>query len=142
MIVTSEQPQPFEVEFQAVPASVAAARHAVRAYLAGVDTSDPPLGDVTLAVSEAVTNVVNHAYLDASPGEVRVAVELFADEIEVVVEDFGRGMQPRPDSPGLGLGLPLMARVAERFDTRSVLGQGTRLCLWFRRHPGAATLPA
>ena len=140
--MTTDEPKPFEVEFQAVPSSVAAARHAVRAYLSGVDTSDPPLGDVTLAVSEAVTNVVNHAYLGDAPGGVRVAIELFAEEIEVVVEDFGRGMQPRPDSPGLGLGLPLMANVTDRFDTRSVIGQGTRLCLWFRRHPGAATLPA
>ena len=124
----TDLPQPFQAKWQAVPSSVAAARHAVRAYLSGADTSDPPLADVTLAVSEAVTNVVNHAYIDEAQGEVRVKVELSDHEIEVIVEDSGRGMQPRPDSPGLGMGLPLIANVADRFDTRSVLGEGTRLC--------------
>jgi serine/threonine-protein kinase RsbW/stage II sporulation protein AB (anti-sigma F factor) len=42
--------------------------------------------------------------------------------LRVVVVDEGRGILPRADSPGLGLGLPLIATLAESLE----LGTGTR----------------
>ncbi len=134
-------PTPLDVAWPAVPDTVPVARHAVMRYLEDAETPDPPLNDVGLVVSEGVTNAVNHAYPDGEPGEVRVHVELHEDELQVVIEDDGGGMMPRPDSPGLGLGLPLIATVCERFDTRTPPDGGTRLCVWFRRDPDAATLP-
>lgn len=59
----------------------------------------------------------------------------------MTVEDEGSGMAPRLDSPGLGLGLPLIATVTDRLDVRAREGGGTRLCVWFDNHPAAATLP-
>jgi serine/threonine-protein kinase RsbW/stage II sporulation protein AB (anti-sigma F factor) len=134
-------PQPLDAVWPAVADSVPVARHAVMRYLREAQTPDPPLRDVALVVSEGVTNVVNHAYVDADPGEVRVRVILHPSEVQVTIEDDGKGMTPRPDSPGLGLGLPLIATVRERFDTRTEPGGGTRLCVWFRLDPSAATLP-
>ena len=133
--------EPFEATWTAVPDSAASARHAVMRYLRAADTSDPPLSDVGLAVSEAVTNAVYHAYVGDEPGPVRVHVALSSDELALTVEDDGGGMVPRPDSPGLGLGLPLIATVAERLDTQSTPGAGTKLCMWFRLDPDSATLP-
>src|SRR3712207_2038365 len=115
--------------------SVSTARHAVGDWLRQASTADPPLGEIEVAVSEAVTNVVVHAYLGEQPGEVRVRLELLRDEVALVVEDDGRGMMPRTDSPGLGLGLPLIATLADRFDAESVPGGGTRLSMWFLREP-------
>jgi anti-sigma regulatory factor (Ser/Thr protein kinase) len=135
-------PERFSAAWPALPESVPAARHAVLRYLRAADTADPPLNDVGLAVSEAVTNAVNHAYVGRDLGDVRVQVELGAFELELTVEDDGRGMLPRPDSPGLGLGLPLIATVADRFDTRTEAGGGTRICAWFSRSGAAATLRA
>ena len=112
------------------------------AHLRESETSDPPLSDIGLAISEAVTNIVHHAYVGSEPGEIRVAVHIGEHEIEVLVEDDGRGMRPRPDSPGLGLGLPLIASLAARFETHASRAGGTRLCMWFARDPGSATLPA
>ena len=126
----------------AEPTAVPAARRTVLGHLRASLTPDPPLADIGLAVSEAVTNVVQHAYVNQSPGPVRVRVESGPVEIEVMVEDAGRGMAPRMDSPGLGLGLPVIATLAERFDVRKSRSGGTRLCMWFVRDPGAATLPA
>lgn len=123
-----------------MPTNVPAARRAVLAHLAAVETADPPLNDIGLAVSEAVTNVVHHAYCDHEPGPMRVRVEVGTHEIEVIVEDEGSGMKPRPDTPGLGLGMPLIATVAERFDIHAPAGGGTRLSIWFLRDPRAATL--
>ena len=65
--------------------------------------------DISLAVSEAATNVVLHAYVgDSEPGPLVLSARVMDDRVHVVIRDHGRGMTPRPDSPGLGLGLPLM----------------------------------
>ena len=133
--------QPLDAAWPAVPDSVPVARHAVMRYLEDARTPDPPLKDVGLVVSEGVTNVVNHAYPPGQEGEVRVRVEVHPVELQVIIEDDGRGMMPRPDSPGLGLGLPLIATVSERFDTRTQPDGGTRLSVWFRTDPAEATLP-
>ena len=130
----------FNASWEATPENVAIARHAVVAHLREVQTSDPPLSDIALAVSEAATNAVTHGYVGRPPGQFRVALAASEDEVEVLVEDDGRGMVPRPDSPGLGLGLPLIATVADRFETHTVPAGGTRLCMWFRLDPDAATL--
>ena len=136
--------EPFDRAWPAVPDSVPSARRTVQRYLADAATADPPLSDICLVVSEGVTNAVNHAYTDGPPGEVRVKVSVNerAKELQVIIEDDGRGMIPRPDSPGLGLGLPLIATVSERFDTTTAPGEGTRLCVWFSLDPTAATLPS
>ena len=126
--------------WEAVPENVALARRSVVAHLREAQTADPPLSDVALAVSEAATNAVTHGFVGRSPGKFRVSVETGAEELEVLVEDNGSGMVPRPDSPGLGLGLPLIATVADRFETHTTPSGGTRLCMWFRLDPREATL--
>ena len=133
--------QPLDLSLTAVPEAVPTARHAVIGHLRDA-TPDPPLSDIGVAVSEAVANVVTHAYRDEESGPVRVRVEVRPDEVQLMVEDDGRGMMPRPDSPGLGLGLPLIATVASRFDVRKSPRGGTRLCVWFELDPSAATLPS
>jgi anti-sigma regulatory factor (Ser/Thr protein kinase) len=133
--VTLTQDGHFAGAWVAEPDSVSVARHAVADWLRRVETKDPPLGEIEVAVSEAVTNAVVHAYLGGDPGEVRVRVAVLRNEVELIVEDDGRGMLPRTDSPGLGLGLPLIATLSDRFDAESVPGGGTRLSMWFLRHP-------
>ena len=130
----------FSAAWDALPENVAIARRTIVAHLREAATSDPPLSDVALAVSEAATNAVTHGFVGRSPGQFRVAIETRDEELEVLVEDDGRGMVPRPDSPGLGLGLPLIATVADRFETHTTPSGGTRLCMWFRLDPDAATL--
>lgn len=77
--------------------------------------ADPSVCDaVALAVAEALNNVVVHAYNDRPPG--RVQLESYCDgegHVIVRVIDEGAGMIPRTDSPGLGLGMSLMARMAD-----------------------------
>jgi anti-sigma regulatory factor (Ser/Thr protein kinase) len=125
----------------AVDRTVSVARAAVSGYLKDAGTPDPPLEDIRLALSEAVTNTILHAYIEApDPGEVRVRVELTHDEVVVVVEDAGRGLLPRADSPGGGLGLPLIAALADSVETLKSAAGGTCLTMRFKRDPAAATL--
>ncbi len=84
-----------------------------------------------LAVSEAVSNVVVHGYRETSPGAFTISVEWNGDELRVTVSDHGCGMAPRMDSPGAGLGLPLIANLAESFSVTAPPGGGTEVCMTF-----------
>ena len=89
------------------------------------------LGLVRLAVSEAATNAVVHAYREETgDGELWVRASVDAGELVVVVGDEGIGLAPRVDSPGLGLGMPLMASVTTRFQVVSD-GAGTEIHMAF-----------
>lgn len=115
-----------------VPASVAEARAAVAGFAESAGATTEGIAAVTVAVSEAVTNAVLHAYLDApSAGPVHVEAEREAQRLRVRVTDEGRGMMPRPDSPGIGLGLPLIAQMTQAFEVRLGAAGGTCLDMSF-----------
>ena len=81
-----------------------------------------------MAVTEACTNVVVHAYKDDIDGTLEV--EMLADKaaLTIVVRDQGMGIQPRPtrrDVPALGLGLPLIAALSDAFELRGGADSGT-----------------
>jgi anti-sigma regulatory factor (Ser/Thr protein kinase) len=92
---------------------------------------------IGLAVTEAATNVTLHAYRDDQPGEVRVVVCAEPERFVVVVRDWGTGLRPRADSPGLGLGLPVIASLATEFRVEAAEGQGTLLRMHFTRSESA-----
>jgi serine/threonine-protein kinase RsbW len=115
----SDGPIPASASFgvPATASSVGPVRHAVADFARGHGASVDELDSVSLAVSEAVTNVVLHAYRDdAAPGPVRVVVAVRGGCLTVTVTDEGCGMTPRSDSPGLGLGMGLIARMADTFE--------------------------
>ena len=59
------------------------------------------LSDIALAITEAATNVVLHAYRDHSePGKVTIKAEYLHDHVCFYVRDAGSGLAPRVDSPG------------------------------------------
>lgn len=116
-----------------MPASVPVLRAAVAEFVGAAGVQGDHLDAVKLAVSEAVTNAVMHAYVDAEePGEVRVVTCVREGEIEVEVSDDGLGMMPRLDSPGLGVGLPFIADTADTLDIATGEGGGTVLRMSFK----------
>lgn len=74
------------------------------------------LGRLRLALSEACTNVVLHAYAGAEQGAIEVDAGVEDGVLHVVVRDHGCGVRPRPDSPGLGMGLPLIAAITDEVE--------------------------
>jgi serine/threonine-protein kinase RsbW len=116
----------------AVPTEVAGLRHAVLAFAAGLGFDESARGDIGLAVSEACTNVVVHAYRDAAdPGPMTVEAYHENRELVVTVSDEGTGFAPRPDSPGLGLGLGLMSRLTSRMEIGSNQPRGSTIVMAF-----------
>ena len=107
------------------PGAPRVARNAVKDFLKGLGADPGALADVLLAVSEVVTNCVVHAYRDDPGGTVDLSARSNGDRLVLSVSDDGTGMAPRVDSPGLGLGLPLVGRVAQRVDITAQTGGGT-----------------
>lgn len=102
-----------DLELPARAENIAIVRHAFGALGEVRSVSEQRLSDIRLAVTEACTNVVVHAYTDDEDGPLEVEARLAGDDLTVVVRDRGKGIAPRPDSPGLGLGLPLIASLAD-----------------------------
>jgi anti-sigma regulatory factor (Ser/Thr protein kinase)/PAS domain-containing protein len=118
-------------ELPAVAASVGTIRGGVREFARDRGVADVILVDLALAVTEAVTNAVVHAFIGREPGSVRALIEAAPDELIVTVTDDGRGMQPRADSPGLGLGLPTIASLTTAMDMHAPPGGGTVVTMTF-----------
>jgi serine/threonine-protein kinase RsbW len=91
------------------------------------------LGDLKLALTEACTNSVRHAYEDGS-GIVEITYELFPDRLEVVVSDEGEGFTPTPqphdDADELsegGLGIAIIEALSDELEITQRDEGGSRL---------------
>jgi serine/threonine-protein kinase RsbW len=120
--------------------NVAVVRHAFGGLGDVLEVGDQTLSDIKLAVTEACTNVVVHAYPEGEgPLDVRAIVE--DRRLTVVVADSGRGILPRADSPGLGLGLPLIATLAESLELGTGADDETEVRMTFNLDHSAGEGP-
>jgi anti-sigma regulatory factor (Ser/Thr protein kinase) len=128
-----------ELRLDAEPSAVGRARGAVVAFAERHRLARA--ADVALAVTEAVTNAVVHAYRGDATGQVRVVACAHSEGLLVVVRDYGCGMQPNPGSPGAGLGLAVIGALAGEMNIeRPEEGGGTRVRIRFS--PPAETAAA
>jgi anti-sigma regulatory factor (Ser/Thr protein kinase) len=111
--------------------NVAVVRHAFGGLGDVLELAEQTLSDIKLAVTEACTNVVVHAYPDRDDGPLGIQATLEERTLTIVVTDEGRGMLPRADSPGLGLGLPLIATLAETLELGTGANQETEVRMTF-----------
>ena len=117
----------------AQPVNVAVIRQALTGVAESLEISSAVLADINMAVTEACTNVVLHAYPD---GFGRVEVDVFPNgrQVDVIVRDNGSGFVPRPARKDTSwrLGLPLIAALSDGVEvTRGPGGQGTVVRMTF-----------
>lgn len=103
----------FDARVPGTPLGVRALRHEMAGIAKDCGMDAEGVADVRLAVTEAATNAVIHAYAEAD-GELRVTAAVQDGELAIVIGDTGPGLVEGRDSPGLGLGLSIIATVAER----------------------------
>ncbi len=121
-------------------------RSAVSAFLSGMDPTVEELGDIRLAVSEAVTNCIVHAYRDLPEGEVGyiyISVRAYSDrEVSVEISDKGCGIEDVQEamSPSFttgdtsqrcGMGFLVMESFTDKLSVKSRVGRGT--CVLMRK---------
>ena len=123
-----------EVYASTLPAearNVGTLRRGLSHALQPLDISVERSADIVLVVSEALSNATVHAYVGMPLGPVALVAALSNGSLRVTVTDEGRGMLPRTDSPGLGLGLGLIARLTDELEISSPGGRGTEICVSF-----------
>ena len=110
-------------------------RVAVAAFATQLNPTLEEVADLKTAVSEAVTNVVIHAYREKT-GKVRIECSVREKEMTVTVIDYGVGieniekaMEPlyttRPELDRSGMGFAFMEAFMDELEVESQPGQGT-----------------
>jgi serine/threonine-protein kinase RsbW len=143
---TAHQLHPFDViprvetdvrlTLPARPENVSVIRHVLGAFAEALQLPDDLVEDLRLAVTEACTNVVRHAYPPGRPGPVEIDIRPGSDVVTVVVADRGRGIGTSSDTSGPGLGLPLIAAIADEVELLPSPGGGSRVAMrFFRTQP-------
>ena len=113
-------------------ATIPVSRHIVRDALREIGVAEDCAHDVSIAQSEACTNVVDHS----GPGdEYEVSVEINGDRCTIRVVDTGRGFDERVVEDGAaadserGRGIQLMKALVDQVHFRSDAGAGTAVHL-------------
>lgn len=98
------------------------------------ELSDELLADLKLALTEAASNSVRHAYADASAGVVEISYLLLPDRLVIEVTDEGEGFDPEAAEGSAdelsegGLGIAIIRAIADTVEIGERLGgKGSRL---------------
>ncbi|MGN6188434.1 MAG: ATP-binding protein [Conexibacter sp.] len=123
----------------ALPANVALVRQALAGMTDELGVEPARAADMKIALTEACTNVVVHAYGD-DPGPLEVTMAVEHRRLVLGVRDRGSGLHPLPsrdESAPLGFGLALIASLS---DEVGLVGgrHGTEVRIAFALADGAA----
>lgn len=126
------------IEFPSESVNVMFARTAIALFASQLDLTLEEIEDIKVAVSEAVSNCVIHAYRK-SYGNIVLAAQFSENELRVTVEDFGCGI---PDitkaseasyttipEERMGLGLVFIHELMDHVVIESEVDQGTKVML-------------
>ncbi len=101
----------------AIPANVALVRQALAGFADELGVDPARAADMKIALTEACTNAVVHAYGDGD-GPLEVTMSVDHGRLILSVRDRGHGLRPLPsesEGPPLGFGLALIASLSDEF---------------------------
>ena len=128
-----------KVSFDARSVNEGFARIAVAAFITDLNPTLDEMSDIKTAVSEAVTNAIIHGYDDPQE-KVTLSCRILGRQIEIVVEDSGRGIadiekarEPfyttKPELERSGMGFAFMEAFMDEVDVMSEVGRGTKVIM-------------
>jgi stage II sporulation protein AB (anti-sigma F factor) len=121
------------LEFPSFAENIGLARVTVASFASQLGFTVPELDDIKLAISEAVTNSIVHAYMGGA-GRVLIEAEIDNGKLEVRVLDEGCGildiraaMEPEytTATDRMGLGFAFMSSCMDELEVESEPGRGT-----------------
>lgn len=126
------------IKVDATPNSVGFLRSVVGAFVAQVNPSMDTISDIKTAVSEAVTNVVVHAYNNKNVGEISVFAKLKDKTLHIEICDNGIGIADvdkaltefytsKSEEERSGLGFTIMQSFMDNLSVTSTPEKGTRV---------------
>lgn len=132
--MTADEGRTVRLSIPAKPEYITLSRLALTGLSRVRPLSDDTLADLKLALTEACSNSVRHAYSDGE-GHVQISFELLDDRIVVEVADDGSGFEPNgaggePDDGELtegGLGIAIIRSIADELEIGGRESGGSRL---------------
>ncbi|RAP27135.1 histidine kinase [Candidatus Marinamargulisbacteria bacterium SCGC AG-333-B06] len=129
------------LKIPSMPEFVGVVRLAISGIAARMNFTIDEIEDIKISVSEACTNVIQHAY-GSSPNPEEDIIEINAyivdDNLEIYVKDYGQGFdlsiigtpeqrEKSKEKMGLGLGLTFIKSLMDDTNFESVEGKGTTI---------------
>lgn len=112
------------------------ARRFVTGHARSLGLDEDGVADIELAVTEALANVIEHAYGDRAPGDIEIAAGTDDEVLVVRIRDWGEFADPSNfdrrdlDDPGDGgYGVLLMEQLVDQIQREPAPGGGTLLTL-------------
>ena len=116
------------IEVPATADRLAEIRQHLAAWLKPIGVAHTTAADIVLAVNEASTNCIEHAYRDMDTGSIIVEAALEGRQIVVCIADSGAWRPPRSQPGSRGRGLTLMRTMSRRAEVdASAIGTTIRL---------------
>ena len=117
--------------------NIGLARIAVATFSSNLDFTLSEIEEIKVAVSEAVTNCIIHAY-EENKGEIEIIMELNEDELSIEISDYGKGiadieavLQPSfsTKEEHMGLGLAFIDSFMDDFEINSKVNKGKTIIM-------------
>lgn len=133
-----------KIEIKALLENVAITRVAISSFLSTIDIALDDLMDIKTALSEAVTNAIEHAYSDENEENcVTVRAYIYEEDVNVIkleIEDKGIGIEDislattptytsKPELEHAGMGFTIMETFMDEILIDSVKEIGTKITL-------------
>jgi stage II sporulation protein AB (anti-sigma F factor) len=128
-----------KVEFSSISENESFARNLVSCYALKLNPSISELTDIKTAVSEAVTNVIVHAYKDKI-GKVYLELYILQNTIHIKVidkgvgiDDLSKALEPffttGPEDERSGMGFTIIKSFMDSLEVESKIGEGTTVIM-------------
>lgn len=122
--------------------NIAAIRVGITSFLSTLNIHFDELMDIKTALSEAVTNAIDHGY-DEEDKEGKILVESYIydyEKIQIKITDFGKGIEDislamtpaytsKPESEHAGMGFTIMESFMDEVIIDSKINEGTTITL-------------
>lgn len=132
----------FKIEIDSNVSNIAVVRVAIATFVSNLDIAVDDLMDIKTAVSEAVTNTVEHAY-ENTFGSIFIEAKIVSDAediVTIIVRDEGVGIADielattpaytsKPELEHAGLGFTIMESFMDQIEIDSVVNKGTTIKL-------------
>lgn len=119
---------PLRIEVPATADRLAQIRRRLLSWMEPIGVPEPVVADIVLAVNEAATNCVEHAYRDSDDGVIMVDATVEEERIVVSISDHGEWRPPSSGPTTRGRGLPIMRAVGDGVDVaKSASGTTVRI---------------
>ncbi|ULE34955.1 ATP-binding protein [Mycobacterium sp. IDR2000157661] len=119
---------PLCFEISATAERLAQIRHRLLQWIEPLGTPDAVVADIVLAVNEACTNSVEHAYRNEDAGTIEIEASVEGGTIVVCISDHGSWRPPSSEPTTRGRGLPIMEATSDLVELmRSASGTTVRI---------------